>query len=182
MSGVRLSKEPWSRGELRWAKGLFLRAFPPEERPPFWVMRRRAKAGVDWWKVLDGGKLAGFLYVLANAELAYVFHFAIHEDFRGRGVGSAAIRELMRAYGDRRLFLAIERIEDGAPNLPERVRRRNFYLRCGMRDMHQRVQEGEVVYDLLGTGGRVEDAEYQALIRPWMAWPFAGRVTMKVLD
>lgn len=179
---VRLSKSAWSPVELWQAKRLFLTAFPPEERPPFRVMRQRARCGVDWWKVLADGKFAGFIYVLRNAELAYIFHFAILREYRGRGVGTAAIRELTRVYEGRRLFLAMEPVDPAAPNLAERVARRSFYLRCGMKEMGQHVQEGDVIYELLGTGGRVRNEEYQALIRRWVPPQFAGRVTMEILD
>lgn len=179
---VQLSKETWTRKELRWAKGLFLRAFPPEERPPFWVMTWRSKQNVDWWKVFADGKLVGFLYILVNKELAYIFHFAIDEAARSKGVGTMVLRKLTDLYTGRKFFLAIEQLDPSAPNLPERVARKNFYLRCGMRELHQRVQEGEVIYDLLGTGGQVTDAQYQSLLKEWIAWPYACRVTMKVLD
>ena len=179
---VRLARMGRDRREMKWMKALFISAFPPEERPPFYVMRRQAKHNVDWWKILDGERLAGFFYVLRGGGLAYVFHFAVHPDFRGRGVGTAAVRALMRQYAGDNLFLAIERIDPAAENYAERVRRKNFYLRCGLRDLNQHVQEGEVVYELLGTGGRITNAAYRALIDPWLPRFYRRRVKMEILD
>ncbi len=179
---VELIKTPWSFRDMRWLKPWFEDAFPPEERPPFFVLYLRSNKGVDWWKIYAGGRLTGFFYVMANRELAYIFYFAIHPEFRGRGIGTAALKALLRKYRRKRLFLAVEQADPSAKNYAARVKRREFYLRNGLQDLGQKVQEGSVVYDLLGTGGAVRDEEYQSLIQPWMFWPLRDKVTMKILE
>ena len=67
-------------------------------------------------KILAGGRLAGFFYVLRDGRLAYIFHFAIHQDFRGRGVGTSALKALLERCAGERLFLAIEQIDPAAEN------------------------------------------------------------------
>lgn len=176
---VRASREG---RELRWLKRLFLSAFPREERPPFFIMRWRANGNVDWWKIRADREDAGFFYVVKHGELVYVFFFAVDERLRGRRIGTEALKMLLRKYSGKVLFLAIERIEEGAPNLRERIARRDFYLRCGLTELRGKVREGSVVYDLLGTGGAVSNAGYQALMRNWAGPVLSRLVRMEVLD
>ncbi len=179
---VQLRRVDGSRGERRWIRRLYRDAFPPEERPPFFLLRLRAKENVDWWRIEARGELCGFFYALTDRDLAYVFFLAIDAGARGQGVGTAALRELLRIYAGKRVFLAIEQLDPAAKNYGERVRRKQFYQRCGLEEMHKRMQEGGVVYELLGTGGSVSDAEYQALIRQWLPRPLAKLIPMRILE
>ena len=70
---VTLARMTFGRAEMKWVKALFLSAFPPEERPPFFIMRMRARHYTDWWLIQSGGKNAGFFYVIRDERLAYLF-------------------------------------------------------------------------------------------------------------
>lgn len=161
---------------------LYRDAFPLDERAPFFMLARKAEKGLaDWWGIYEDGEWIGFFYVVADEKLAYVFYFAIDGQKRGRGCGTRALAALRAQYEGSRIFLAAEAIDPAAENYAERVRRKQFYLRCGMEELHTRVREGNVVYELLGTGGAVSGREYSRLVRRW-AGPVLGRmVTMKML-
>lgn len=79
------------------------------------------------------------------------------------------------------LFLAIERLDPAADNYDERVKRRDFYLRGGLLPMGMNVQEGSVVYELLGCGGKVAAEEYSALIADYLGKSAFRGVTMRIL-
>lgn len=164
------------------ARQLYREAFPPNERAPFFLLVRRAEKGLaDWWSVCEGNEWRGFFYVVSDADLAYVFYFAVDPAARGKGCGTRAMAALRGQYAGRRLFLAAEALDPAADNYAARVRRKQFYLRCGLQDLHARVREGDVIYELLGVGGAVSGAEYSRLVRRW-AGPVLGRmVTMKML-
>ena len=78
----------------------------------------------------------------------------------GKGCGTRAMAALRGQYTGYRLFLAAEALDPAADNYAARVRRKKFYLRCGLQDLHARVREGDVIYELLGAGGAVSGAEY----------------------
>ena len=61
---------------------------------------------------------------------------------RGKGCGTRAMAALRGQYAGRRLFLAAEALDPAADNYAARVRRKQFYLRCGLQDLHARVREG----------------------------------------
>ena len=179
---VRLSKMPSGRKERKWVKALFLSAFPPEERPPFFVMRLRARQNTDWWLIQSGGKNAGFFYVIRDEDLAYLFFFAVDEAFRGRGIGSKALCQLIRLYEGKTFFLAIEPLDKKADNYSMRVRRLGFYQRNGLVPLNQWIREDKVVYALLGTGGQVPHAAYDRMMQHWLGSFRLLGVTMKIGD
>ena len=168
MNGT-LARMTFGRAEMKWVKALFLSAFPPEERPSFFIMRLRARHYTDWWLIQSGGKNAGFFYVIRDERLAYLFFFAVDEAFRGRGIGSEALRKLIKLYEGKTFFLAIEPLDETADNYDMRVRRLNFYQRNGLRRLNQWIREGPVVYDVLGVGEKVQREDYHRLIRSWFS-------------
>ena len=164
------------------ARRLYREAFPPNERAPFFMLARKAEKGLaDWWGVYEKDVWVGFFYVVCVAKLAYVFYFAVDAQMRGRGYGSRALAALREQYEGSRIFLAAEAIDPNADNYAERVRRKRFYLRGGMEELHTHVREGNVIYELLGTGGSVSEREYSRLIRKWAGRLWSRAVVMKML-
>ncbi|MBR4628009.1 MAG: GNAT family N-acetyltransferase [Ruminococcus sp.] len=156
-------------------KNLYTKAFPAEERAPFLLLLlRSSKPGIDFWSVDCNGRWAGMLYVVSHKDLSYLFYLAVDKDLRGMGVGSAILQAARKRYAGRRLFLAIEELDEKAENYPERIRRRDFYVRNGFTELHRKLREGRVLYDILGCGGDVKPAEYKALIKC-----FSGSILLK---
>ena len=174
---IRLNRA--QKGDYPWLKKLLLTAFPREERPPFALLRWRCRDNVDWWVIDDR---AGFFYVIRGQGLAYVFFFAIRPEHRGQGLGTAAMKRLIEMYPGANLILAIEPLDPAAPNYSERVNRKRFYERCGLRALNQRVREGAVVYELLGVNGPVDPAAYSALMDAWSFWPWRWIVPMEMVE
>ena len=167
----------------RKAKKLYQQAFPPEEQAPFLMLLWKSrKSDVDFWSIYAGNQWAGLLYVVNDGNLSYIFYFAVCPEFRGRGVGSQALQEAQSIYQGRKFFLAAEAIDEHAPNYDERVRRKNFYLRNGFADLHRHVQEGTVIFELLGIGGDVTAEDYQHLMMNYIGKFIFRNITLRVLD
>ncbi len=181
---IKLVKGAKTAAELARARRLYVSAFPSEERAPFPLLAvMNIRGNVDFWDIYtEDSQWAGIMYVVTHGDLAYVFYFAIDERRRGGHIGSAAVRAVMKYYDGMRLFLAIEPVEEGVPNYDERVRRRKFYLRCGLRCLDSYVREGSMVYELIGSGGRVSDEDYCGLMRDYLGFPLKYFVPLKVID
>ncbi len=179
---VTLQKLQPRTPDFQLCKRLYHTAFPADERAPFWLMQRRMKhPDVDFWGIYADGICAGLMYVVSYGTLSYLFYFAISDACRGKGIGSRALAALRETYPDHRIFLAIERLEETAPNYPERVRRKAFYERNGFEDLHLFLQEGPVIYALLGCGGTVTPEEYDALITVFTGKLLKRFVKMRIL-
>lgn len=164
--------------EYKEIKPLFLSAFPPEERPPFFIVKNRAKKGAaEMLVVRDGEKFVGFVYLVSNDKLAYLFFLAISEDCRQSGYGSAVLKKLSEMCRGKRLFLAREELDERADNYEERVKRHAFYLKNGFADLGSKLKEASVVYDVMGIGGDVLPEEYDELISRW-----CGKLARKFID
>lgn len=173
---ITLSPIPRRDPVWREVRLLYLRAFPAEERAPFWVLKRRALQGRgELLAARQNGAFAGFAYVIGSARAAYLFFFAIADGQRGRGYGSAVLAALKERYAGKALFLARETLDEHAENYAQRTRRHAFYLRNGFCDLPLFIQEAGVTYDVMGVGGAPRPEDYQALMKAW-AGPVLSRL------
>ena len=108
-------------------------------------------------------------YVISYNKLSYVFYLAIDKSMRGKGFGSAVLHALKEKYVGQNVFLAIERIEESAPNYDERVKRKHFYMNNGFVELNCLLREAKVVYEVMGT---TEDAvppeEYKHMMMDYL--------------
>lgn len=175
---MNITLEKSQKSDYKQIKKLFVKAFPPEERPPFFMLKRGIKKGAGiMLTARDGDEFVGFVYLLCHGDTAYLFFFAIQADRRGSGYGSAVLGRLKEMYKGKRVFLARETLDECAENYSERVRRHGFYLRNGFEDMPVKIKEASVVYDVMGIGGGVTAEEYDKLITRW-----CGRLVRKFVD
>ena len=141
---IELKKADFAK-EGKKIKALCIRAFPREERPPFFLIRKRAEQGrAECWSLYDGKAWAGFAYVLREGGLAYLFLLAIDEAKRGQGLGTQTIGTLLRQYDGCRFFLALEKMDPSAPNYEQRQKRHDFYIHCGLKDLPFHLTEAAV--------------------------------------
>lgn len=170
-------------GAGKRTRALYHAAFPPEERPPFSFLCRRARRpGAAFYTAQDGDRWVGFAYVIANDTLAYVFFLAIDPAARGQGYGSAILAALQERYTGRCLFLAVEALDDPeAPNRAERLRRQAFYEKNGFHLLHGKLREAGVVYDLMGTGEAPTRAAHRALMDAYLGPFWRHFVRMEIL-
>ncbi len=173
---VRLEKI--TKEYYKTVKSLYLSAFPREERPPFYILKSREKNGKgDFYIAKDGEGFVGFAYVIPYLDTAYLYYFAVEENFRGKGYGSAVLTELKRIYDGKRLYLARESLDESADNCQQRVKRREFYLKNGFVDLPIKIKEASVTFDVMGIGGIIKKEEYDAMMTA-----FCGRLLRKLVD
>jgi ribosomal protein S18 acetylase RimI-like enzyme len=100
--------------------------------------------------------------------VTYLFYFAIDKSQRDRGIGTAALRTLLKKYKGQKFFLTLEQLDESADNYNKRIRRRHFYENAGLVKLDCRVREGTVIYDVMGTGSNITADEYGQLMRKYM--------------
>lgn len=161
-------------------KRLYNESFPDDERAPFSLLMRKAKKA-DFFAFYEDKKWLGLTYIVRLDRLAYIFYIAITPEQRGKGYGTAAMKALVEYYKDCRLFLALEQLDKTADNYEQRVKRHEFYKNCGLSELPYRIKEGNVIYDIMGVGGKVEPEEYRALIDNYLGWFMKRIVDMRII-
>ena len=152
------------RKDWREIKKLYNEAFPANEKKPFWMIRLKHKAGAaDVWVAEQEGAFSGMAITMNGADLVLLDYFAVSSDKRSCGIGGEALKALQREYEERRFFLEIESIEEGAKTQAERERRKKFYLSNGMKELGVDVTLFGVDMELLGYDCVVDFEEYRRL-------------------
>jgi len=164
-------------------KQLYKKAFPREERAPFFLIRNRAEKGKAQMLIVKEHNLfIGFAYLLCYLDLAYLFYFAIEGDKRGAGYGTKVLDKLQEKYKGKRLFLAREQLDQTADNYEQRVKRHQFYLHNGFKDLPCKIKEANVIYDVMGIGGMISAKEYDVLISQWSGKWIKKLIDMRILE
>lgn len=157
--------------DMTFILDLYQKAFPDNERKPFSVIERKAAMGsMEILAIKESGKNIGLAITAMEDELVLLDYFAVSEKYRGRGFGTEAIQLLKELYSDRQFFLEIEEPDAAAPNQPERLRRKAFYLKNGMLETGIHIELFGVKMELLAVreGLQFENCEklYRELLGP----------------
>ena len=165
--------------ELRWVKRTYLEAFPKSERKPFGLMKGKARqGGMELLVILEGRHLVGLAITVLHRDMVLLDYFAIHRAYRGRHLGSEALTLLKEHCRGRRLILEIELPVADAPNREERMRRKQFYLKNGMKETGLKVCVFRVPMEVLTDGRPVTYEEYHGIYRDTIGTVFARKVTL----
>lgn len=155
-------------GLSQWCKlyRLYLQAFPAAERKP-WAMIRKMyhKGTTDIWCLMQGEAFAGLAITINSPDIILLDYFAVKKSCRGQGVGTAALKAILQRYRDKGFFLEIESTLEETQDRPMRLRRKRFYLSCGLQELHTTAHLFGVKMELLGIGCHLDYAQYKAFYR-----------------
>ena len=156
--------------DYKSVKELYLYAFPSVERVPFWLLMKKSKnEGADFYAIYDEEKWIGLIYAITDGEVVYVYYYAIFEKERGHGIGVAVLDEFKNLYKDKRIFLAIEQLEEeNAPNQKQRMSRYKFYQRCGFLRLNAKIVEAKITFDVMAYGGEVNPESYNKMMKKYL--------------
>ncbi len=140
-------------------------AFPPYERPPFSFLTTQAeREEVSLLAYRDEGLFCGFAFMIEDARLAYVLFLAVGEGVRSKGYGARMLADIERRCPGKTIALDIEPVIEGAPNVVQRQRRRDFYLRNGFAPTgFANCFEGDA-YEVLAKGPGFDPGRFLALV------------------
>lgn len=146
---------------------LYRRAFPKYERKSLWVLlfRQNHRCGDIWYLETDG-TFVGFAITVQMDKLVLLDFFAMEEKARGNGLGAKALRLLRQAYEGCDFILEIEEVDGNRGNREQKERRKQFYLRNGLRVLDVHVNLFGTDMELLGyADSRVDFEQYCGLYR-----------------
>ena len=145
---------------------LYEAAFPENEKKPFEIILDRWSSGLVEILALtdESDEVCGLAITAHNGDVVLLDYFAVIPQKRGMGIGSLALKLLQKRYTGRRLVLEIEDDAVPADNTAERIRRKRFYLKCGMEQMDYRVLLFGVEMLIFSYGGAVSFEEYHELL------------------
>ena len=170
MSILNLSSHPLRLGgeEEKKVRRLYLKSFPPDERPPFsWLVKsfQNQEARFDVYE--DGEGLVGFACIIENEDTAYLFFLAVDPHRRNSGYGSAILASISKAYKDKTLFLLAEDPELG-DDRTMRKRRIAFYARNGFLPSGIKAIEYGVQYVFLCHHGHLTTQKWFDVMRQFL--------------
>ncbi len=117
------------------ADALYMSAFPEIERIPLdSIHKGMTLSDVDYTAILDDGRFVGLAYTMTTGSLIYLIYFAIDPGCRSKGYGGRVIEMLKERAPENRVFLNIEPVIEGSDNYEQRLSRRSFYERHGLRE------------------------------------------------
>lgn len=165
----------------RALKGLYHRAFPPNEKKPFLLIDHKTRKKQMEALSLENekGEFLGLAITILNRDIVLLDYFAIMEDKRGMGVGKEALAAIFERYDGKRVMLEIERTDLVCENLDERLRRKRFYLGCGMGQMDYLVNLFGVDMEILTKDCLVSYPEYHAIFEEVFSPLLAKKVKWK---
>lgn len=159
-------------------KRIYLEAFPKAERKPFGMMKQKAKQGkMEMLSILDGRTLVGLAITVLYKDMVLLDYFAICRFCRGKNYGSQALGLLKERYQEQRLLLEIELLDDTAPNREERIRRKRFYLKNGMKETGIQALVFQVPMEVLTAGKPITYGEYHDIYEKVIGPVFSRKVT-----
>ena len=173
MELVRLSP-----AELPYFKRVYYDAFPKSEQKPMrFLLHAGKKNKLDLFLLRDRDENLGLTVTVPYGDLVLVYYLAVDPEKRGQGVGSQVMDLWQTQYPGKRIFLEIERPEEGAENQAQRLRRKAFYLRNGFRETGLTVSVFGVPMEVLSLNGPVTFREYHCVYRH-ILFPLCWRVRL----
>lgn len=163
--------------ELRQMKRLYLEAFPLAERKPFGLMKRKAKKGeMELLAIVDGSQFVGLAITVLYNDKVLLDYFAICRAFRGKKYGSEALQILLNNYQDKRMIFEIELAGENADESDDKVRRKRFYLRNGLKETGIHIRLFGVPMEILTEGKPITYEEYHEVYDYIIGSTYASKV------
>ena len=140
---------------------LYEEAFPVVEKKPQQMLRKLVDSGrMEILAVTEGEEFIGLVMNLMYERAAILDYFAITPSKRGGGYGGQVIRRLLNQFEGKKYIFEIEMQDPAAENALERSRRKQFYLRNGLRETGVLANVYDTDFELLTPDGELTYEEY----------------------
>ena len=125
-----------TNGEIGKIKTLYYEAFPKDEQKPFeLISQKQAEGLVEILSIKNEENFCGLVLLAKSENLVLLDYLAIVKEFRGQKIGSEVLRILQDRFKHEKLIIEIENPNVVCDNKPERIRRKHFYLKNGLKQV-----------------------------------------------
>lgn len=144
---------------------LYEEAFPAEEKKPLGLMEELAAQGkMELLAIVEDGEFIGLAMNMLSDKAALLDYFAIAADRRSGGFGGRAVRMLQERFDGRKYIFEIEKQDPEADNASDRKRRKEFYLRNGLKETGIFANVYHTDFELLTPDGSLTFQEYVEML------------------
>lgn len=118
---------------------------------------------IKMFAAYENGEPCALAITCTGSKSVLLMYLAVDGNKRGQGLGSKIIPALCETFPRRNLLLEIEKPDE---NKPMTVRRKEFYLRCGLRETGTEISLAGVPMEILIKGdGEFDKYEYLDIYR-----------------
>ena len=142
---------------------LYESSFPDDEKVPFFVLKQQAKKDIsDIIGIYDKNEFIGFVILVFDQDIVFVWYLAIQKEKRNHGHGSQILQRIHEQYKDKRIILNVEEVVN-----VEQLKRKQFYIKNGYQECGFKTMEYGVIYEMLYVHGNVTCEEYLNMMRKY---------------
>ena len=161
---VKFSSDTYAR-----VKDLYIRAYKPAVRIPLPLLLLLAERKTCEFKAYyDGDTFVGFSHCMEFEHEAYVFYMAVEDDLRSQGYGAVMLDKIKERYAGKPICMDIEALDPDADDYEDRVRRLEFFERNGFHRTNMHIQDGDVIYEVVGSDDFFDVYTYANDFNKWM--------------
>lgn len=150
-------QEQW----IAYARALYNRAFPKNERIPFSDMLHNKNGASEIFVFFNDATFIGFACMANALDISHITYLAVEEAEREKGYGSQMLSFLHQEKQGRRIIVDIELPEKNTVNKKQRLKRKAFYTRAGYQETSIRYRWSDEDYEILPFGGKVTEKEFE---------------------
>lgn len=168
--------------QLKYVERLYMKEFPEKERKPFKLVIDKAEKGEMEILAINSeeGEFCGLAIMIVGTEWILLDYLAIDSAKQGNNIGSKVLELLNRRYENKGIVIEIERPDVECDNRSQRVRRKQFYLKNGMKEMGIHIVLFGVEMELLTNGKKITYDEYYRIYNTIFGEKIADKVRIEL--
>ena len=149
-------------------KEIYTYSFLKEDRMPFWLMLTMAKMkNTEFLSFHDEDTLCGFVYMATVNNLTFIMFLAVDQNIRSSGYGSRILNKIQSIHPNNKIIVSIQRCDEDAKDIEERLRRRQFYADNGFIQTGYLVELANKKQEVLIKNGEFDADEFSCFFRKY---------------
>ncbi len=149
-------------------KEIYTSSFLKKDRMPFWLMLIMAKMrNTEFISFYDKDTLCGFVYMATVQNLTFVMFLAVDENIRSKGYGSRILDKIQSMHPDSKIIISIERCDEDAKDIEQRLRRKKFYINNGYIETGYLVELAKKKQEIIIKNGEFDEDEFSLFFKKY---------------